>query len=112
MDAANAGRRQRHATRKCSGNRSSEDQQPLLLSGATPDAAVLASTAVATPLSTAFRGETVRTVDAGRAVRALAVAGRRVVGCVVAAGPEVGETVFAIASIDVMILAGLCGRAR
>jgi hypothetical protein len=112
VDSTGAGRRQRDATSENRGDRGNRYEQPLLLSGATPDATMLASPDVATLRSAALRSATVRTAEAGRAMHAVAVAGRWLAGRIVATVPEAGEPVFFVAGVNAMILAGYCAWAR
>jgi hypothetical protein len=89
VDATGAGRGHGDSTSERGGHRGNGYEQPLLLSGNTPDVTMLASMAVATLRGAALLSATVRT--AGR---------------VVTAGPEVGEAVFFVTGFDAMILAG------
>ncbi len=112
MDATDAGRRQRDAAREGGGYRRNRYEQPLLPANATSDAAVLASTTVATLRGVALVSAAVGANDARGAVGVVRMAGRLVAGLVVAAGPEMVESVLAAARVNAMVLAGHCGRAQ
>jgi hypothetical protein len=92
MDAT-AGRRQRDAAREGRGYRRNWYEQPPLSPSGTADAAMLASMAVATLGSAALGDVAADAAMMGRAVGAVALAGRWVAGRFVAAGPEVGDAV-------------------
>jgi hypothetical protein len=73
---------------------------------------MLASPDVATLRSAALPSATVRTAEAGRAMRAVAVDGCWLAGRVVAIVPEASEAVLGVARVNTMILAGHCAWAR
>jgi hypothetical protein len=112
VDATDAGRRQRDATRQGGGHRRDGYEQPLLPANATSDAAVFASTAVATLRGVALASAAVGANDARGAVGVVAIAGHFVAGLVVAASPEAGESVLTVVRVNAMVFAGHCGRAQ